>query len=232
MRPATLRDARKVNAVPSVTTVLDILAKHQLVRWQIKQAVMATRRVAYNPDEAAWIEAVITESERQVEEAAAEGTRIHDASEQYIKGNEFLALYKPHVEAIHAELARIFPGVDDWVAERSFAHRLGYGGKVDLHSPRHGHVVDLKGKDGDFSDEKKLAYDQNWQLAPYQKGLGLPLRTCANIFVSRTHHGCVRSHVWGEDDIQRGLDIFTSTLQVWKHIHKYYPVLEGGVLCA
>ena len=88
-----------------------------------------------------------------------------------------------------------FPGVADWIAEASFAHESGYGGKVDLHSPSTGIVVDYKGKDGDFSEldtygkPKKLAWDQHWQLGAYQVGLRLPNADCANVFFSRTHPG-------------------------------------------
>ena len=37
MRKTDIRDARKVNAVPSVTTILSVLAKPQLEAWKINQ---------------------------------------------------------------------------------------------------------------------------------------------------------------------------------------------------
>src|SRR5262249_48688686 len=137
-----------------------------------------------------------------------------------------------------SELKRLFPDVHDWVSEKSFAHPLGFGGKVDLHSPSSGIVVDFKTKDGDFTEldsygkPKKLAWDQNIQLAAYQVGLNLrsimcpnprifsgeildkavpnvpKFQQCANLFVSRTHPGAVRSHVWSAEEVADGWRTF------------------------
>ena len=41
MRPVTLRDARKVNALPSVTNILSVLAKPGLDAWKQEQAILA-----------------------------------------------------------------------------------------------------------------------------------------------------------------------------------------------
>ena len=139
--------------------------------------------------------------------------------------------YNPHATdcsytaaiARFGQLIEAFPGVDDWIAEASFAHPSGYGGKVDLHSPSTGIVVDWKGKDGDFSDGKKLAYDQHWQLAAYQDGLRLPRNVCANGFVSRTHPGAVRIHVWTRDEVEQGSQVFLQALALWKAIKGFDP---------
>lgn len=110
--------------------------------------------------------------------------------------------------------------------EASFASGMGYGGKVDLHSPSAGIVVDFKGKDGDFSDGKKLAYDQHWQLAAYHYGLRLPSNVCANLFVSRTHPGKVASHVWSAADVAEGWEVFEASLRLWKAIKRYDPAIN------
>lgn len=223
MRPTTLRDARKLGLVPSVTTVLSVIAKPQLEVWKVKQGILAALTLERNPDESdeSFIARVLRDSQEQARQAAEEGTRIHDAIESFYKVRAVPAQYLPHVEAVKREIALLFPHVHDWVAERSFAHALGFGGKVDLHSPSTGIVIDFKGKDGDFSDCKRLAYDQHWQLAPYQYGLELPLTECANVFVSRTHPGAVTSHVWSSDDMRDGLDVFEAALSLWKCINRY-----------
>jgi len=87
-------------------------------------------------------------------------------------------------------------------------------------------VCDYKTKDGDFSDGKRLAYDQHYQLASYQHGLmlmhdGMTFTQCANIFVSRTHPGAVASHVWSADEIAQGWSVFESALELWKRINGY-----------
>lgn len=222
-RATTLADARKHGYVPSVTTVLGVLAKPALETWKVKQGILAALTLTRNPDESddAYLARVLSDSGEQAKKAAEEGTRIHDACECAFQGRYFPEFYVPHVEAVRVELARQFPGVTDWIAESSFASSLGYGGKVDLHSPSTGIVVDYKGKDGDFSDGKKLAYDQHYQLAAYQVGLELPRNVCANFFVSRTHPGCVASHVWKVPDMEHGWQVFEAALATWKRLRKF-----------
>lgn len=224
-RPTTLSDARKLALVPSVTTVLSVLAKPALETWKVRQGILAALTLPREPEETddAYLARVLADSQQQAKDAAAEGNRIHDACECHWQGRYYPEYYQPHVDAVREELQRLFPGVTDWIAERSFASNLGYGGKVDLHSPSTGIVVDYKGKDGDFSDGKKLAYDQHWQLAAYQRGLRLPLASCANLFVSRTHPGKVASHVWKEKDVQAGWLVFDAALTAWKRLRNYDP---------
>jgi hypothetical protein len=227
-RPTTLRDARKIGLVPSVTTVLSVIAKPQLVAWQVRQGILAALTLPRIDGEAeeAYLARIKTDGEQQVKDAADEGTRIHDAIEASFRGKSYPAKYRPHVEAARRELAKAFPNVTDWRAEESFAHDSGYGGKVDLHSPSTGIVVDWKGKDGDFSDGKKLAYDQHFQLAAYQDGLRLPRNVCANGFVSRTHPGEVRLHVWAREEIEQGALVFRQALALWKAIKGFDPSFQ------
>lgn len=223
LRPTTLADARRLGLVPSVTTVLAIKAKPQLETWKIRQAILAALTLPRRPDEpeADWLARIEADAQEQARKAAEEGSRIHDAIERRYKGLAVPEDYRAHVDAACAEVARLFPGVDDWVAEASFACADGYGGKVDLHSPSTGIIVDFKGKDGDFSDEKRLAYDQNEQLAAYQRGLGLKRAPCANVFVSRTHAGCVASKVWTPSEVAAGERVFLAALALWKAVKGY-----------
>lgn len=225
MRGVNLRWDRHLGLVPSVTTVLQVVAKPQLEAWKVKQGILAAltldRMDGETDDD--YIERILKDSKEQAKQAAEEGTRIHDAIECSFKGIPFDGIYSPHVEAVHKKLAELFPDVTDWVSEKSFAAPQGFGGKVDLHSPSTGIVVDFKGKDGDFTDDKKLAYDQHWQLSAYGVGLGLPTHVGANIFVSRTHPGCVEAHVWTIDDMAEGWGVFSAALALWKEIKRYDP---------
>lgn len=227
-RPTQLSDARRLGLVPSVTTVLSVIAKPQLETWKVKQAILAALTLPRLPDESddAYLARVLADSQQQARDAADEGTRIHDAIERHFQGRWYPDKYRLHVEAVCQVLAERFPNVSDWVAEKSFAHPMGYGGKVDLHSPSTGIVVDFKGKDGDFSDGKKLAYDQHFQLAAYQVGLELPRNVCANVFVSRTHPGKVAAHVWKVSDIEHGWAVFEAALMTWKRLRKFDPAFQ------
>jgi len=223
LRNTDLRDARKLGLVPSVTTVLQVIDKPALGTWKVKQGILAALTLPRidGETEDAWLARIMYDSGEQVTAAAEEGTRIHDAIEKAFNRHAYPKQYGPHVDSTMAEIRRLYPSVSDWIAEASFAHPAGYGGKVDLHSPSTGLVVDFKGKDGDFSDGKKLAYDQHWQLAAYQVGLLLPSNASVNIFVSRTHPGKVQSHVWTADQMQEGRAVFAAALDLWKAIKKF-----------
>lgn len=218
VRPTSLSDARKQGLVPSVTTVLKVIDKPQLTAWCVDQGILAALTLPRieGESEAAFLSRVREDGKAQARGAAEEGSRIHDAIECYFKGRDVPAPYRLHVAGVIAELARLFPAVTDWRAEDAFAHPLGFGGKVDLHSPSTGIVVDFKGKDGDFSDGRRLEYDQHWQLAAYQVGLRLPRAVCANVFFSRTHPGCTESHLWKSADIDAGWQVFEAALRLWK----------------
>ncbi|MBA4282217.1 hypothetical protein [Ralstonia sp.] len=233
-RPTTLRDARKLALVPSVTTVLSVIAKPQLTAWQVRQGILAALTLprVEGETEDAYLGRIKHDGEQQVRDAAEEGNRIHDAIECAFKGRTYPAAYRPHVEAAQRALAEAFPDVTDWIAEASFAHVSGYGGKVDLHSPSTGIVVDWKGKDGSLDDGKKLAYDQHWQLAAYQDGLLLPRNVCANGFVSRTHPGKVVLHTWTREEIEQGSDVFHRALALWKAMKGFDPSFSANSIAA
>lgn len=225
LRPVNLRWDRGLCLVPSVTTVTRIIDKPQLNKWRRRQTALAALTLPRLPGESdeAFLDRVDEDAAAQVKAAAEEGTRVHDACERHYKGLSVPEAYRKHVDGVARLVAETFPHVTDWVAEASFAHEAGYGGKVDLHSPSTGIVVDFKGKDGDFSDGKKLAYDQHWQLGAYQRGLLLPRAECANVFFSRTHPGEARIHVWPEPDVAAGAAIFGRALALWKLLKGYDP---------
>lgn len=225
VRPVNLRWDRGLNLVPSVTTVTRIIDKPALTNWLVEQGIMAALTLPRieGEGESAWLARVREDSRAQAKAAAEEGSRIHDACERHYRGLSVPQKYQPHVAGVVAAITEAFPHVTDWVAEASFAHPSGFGGKVDLHSPSTGIVVDYKGKDGDFSGDKKLAYDQHWQLGAYQHGLHLPNAVCANVFFSRTHPGATKLHKWTPELIAEGAGIFLDALALWKRLKKYNP---------
>lgn len=231
-RDTTLRDARPNGWVPSVTTVLQCIAKPQLEDWKVKQGILAaltTDRLPLETDEA-FIARILADSREQAKKAAEEGTRVHDALESSFKRNvEVPAFYRPHVDAVHRELRRLFPHIDDWVSEAQFGHPRGYGGKIDLHSPSTGVVVDFKGKDGDFTEldsrgkPKQLIYDQPQQLGAYRQGVGLCHHRApgAIIFFSRDRPGYAKGELIEPETLDHGTTVFNAALALWQRLNKY-----------
>ena len=223
-RPTTLRDARKLNLVPSVTTVMKVAAKPALDVWKNEQLLLAALTLPRRPEETEkeFIARVIVDSKETGKRAAEAGTRIHESIEKHYAGEKNIE----HPEAALAFEELVFEHFKThpfqrWETEVSFASPLGFGGKVDLYtrideSTPLGIVLDAKTKD--FGpDDKVAAYDENlMQLAAYREGLDLPKARCANVFVSRTHKGLVKIHEWSEEDLQRGWEMFQALLRFWK----------------
>ena len=219
-RATTLRDARKLNLVPSVTTILNVAAKPALTNWLQQQVLLAALTLPRRPDEPEkeYIDRIINDSKEQGRSAADAGTDIHASIQSFYEG-QATERHKDHVNGCVSALQGYF-GHQAWVAERSFAHEIGFGGKCDLHAQNL--VVDIKTKD--FTDPDKVdAYDEHMmQLAAYRVGLGMPDARCANIFVSRSVPGLVKIVEWDQTDLQRGWQMFHALLTFWqtKNQHK------------
>jgi len=216
-RNTTLRDARELNLIPSVTTILNIAAKPGLTVWLQEQAILAALTLPRDEDEleSTWLKRVVQDSKQQGKDAADRGTEIHEAIQSYYEGKKE-SKYPFHVSSC-VNIIKSHYGDVKWVAEQSFGHELGFGGKCDMHTTDAGGiVVDIKTKE--FTDiTKPLWYDEHLlQLAAYRVGLGIPTARCANVFVSRTDPELAVVKEWEEDDLKRGWEMFMHLLAYWQ----------------
>lgn len=219
-RNTTLADARKMGLVPSVTTILGVADKPALTAWKVDQALMAALTLPRIEGESLddFKKRAALDAKQQTVDAADEGTRIHAAIEACYLGQKFHWDYRHHVIAAQDAISAVF-GDQVWQPEKSFCSPLGYGGKVDLHSPKV--VIDFKTKDFGPSD-KVVAYDdQIMQLDAYRHGLGYPTATMANVYVSRSCPGEVRVIV---HDSGNHFERFLHLLSYWKLSKGYDPM--------
>ena len=220
-RATTLRDARVKNLVPSVTTIIGSANKPFLQYWLQEQVLLAALTLPKKPNESDsdYCKRIIEDSKQQSRSAADAGTDIHAAIESHYAGQP-TGKHIEHVSAVANALQTHF-GTSQWVAERSFAHELGFGGKVDLHATNL--VVDIKSKE--FTDPTTVSgFDEHlMQLAAYRVGLGMPEAECGNIFVSRNVPGLVAVVKWTQEDLSRGWNMFYHLLQFWQTKNKYIP---------
>ena len=77
MRPTTLRDARKLGLLPSVTNVLGVINKPELVEWKMTQAVLAALTLPRleGEGEDAFAKRVVEQGKDVVEDAREGGER-------------------------------------------------------------------------------------------------------------------------------------------------------------
>ena len=213
LRATTLRDARKMDLVPSVTTILGVAAKPALNVWLQTQVLLSALTLPRNPNEPEkdWLERVMADSKVQGRQAADRGTAIHGVIESYFD-QVYLPEWPEYVRNIDKALIDAF-GNQLWLSEKSFAHELGYGGKIDLSAPNL--VVDFKTKETDLAKVEPY-HEHILQLAAYRNGLNMPTARCAIVFVNGLTNEVKLCEI-SEEDLVDGWECF-------KHLLSYYKI--------
>lgn len=216
-RDTTLRDARKLNLVPSVTEILNIAAKPALTKWLVDQAFLSALTLPKIEGESLddFKSRAESDSKKEAIESANVGTEIHSAIESKFLGNN-VDKYKDHAENVYNKIIEFTGVTTGWQAETTFSAN-GYGGMIDLHTK--GIVIDYKTKS--FNDvRKKMAYDEHcMQLSAYAHGIGMPNARKINVFISRENPDLIQIHEWEEDMYDR----FECLLKYWQLTKKYNP---------
>ena len=209
-RNTNVKDARERGLVPSVTTILNLIAKQGLNTWlqhQVLLAALTLPRVDGESEEN-WLQRVMSDAKSTGYEAANRGTRLHAVLEDFYKGR--LIAFPDYVYKVNSALESHFGTNHAWEAERSFSWG-GYGGKVDLIAENI--VVDFKSKEGDLSKVTPY-HEQIMQLAAYRMGLNKPTARCANVYFTET--GDVRLIEHSEQDLSDAWECFQYLLAFYK----------------
>jgi hypothetical protein len=205
MRPTTLRDARKLGLVPSVTSIIRQAAAPGLERWKqlnVLHAALTLPIIQGEPEEQ-YLNRIMRDSQEEGKKASERGTVIHTA----LEGNDFTGPYGKHVQSTNDAMIEWLGGQQEWVNEASFAHPLGFGGKCDSYCPLA--VIDYK------TTEKDLETIKTWdehalQLASYRQGLHLPAARCAIVYVHID--GPAKVIEIEEEALARGWEMFKALL--------------------
>lgn len=223
-RTVTLRDARKENLVPSVTSVLSILDKPGLNRWKENQVLMSALTLPKIEGESLdeFSVRVKEDSRKQSEQARDKGTFIHGQVEKYFKNTSCDPEYQPLCTLVDYEISEAFKEPYAFNTERSFSHKDGYGGKTDLFSTDFdGIVIDFKTTEFTADNLPPGWPEQCWQLAAYRHGLNMPEARAANVYISTSVENLVHVRKWSNDELNSGLEVFLAALELWKRIKKY-----------
>lgn len=225
MRPTTLRDARKLNLVPSVTTIIKVAAAPGLERWkqeQVLHAALTLPRIEGEP-ESDLLRRIWEDSKAQGKQAAERGTAIHASLQGHFEGNPPHVDHWPHVKGAAKAIEDKY-GKQEWIAEGSFAHPLGFGGKVDLHCPVA--VIDFKTKEFG-ADKLPLIWDEHaMQLAAYRVGLGVSQAKGAICYVSVNNEGLSHLIELDEAEMNNGWECFQALTRFWQAKNGYIPQFE------
>jgi hypothetical protein len=232
-RPTTLRDARKLNLLPSVTNVLGVIAKPELTAWLQEQAVMAALTLPRNAGESedAFAQRVVADSQTTRDGAADFGTAFHAGAEHVAHA---LAVDETHQAApwLHHYFSWFRHNVVKlrWTEAVLVHAALGYAGTSDLlieHAVHGPTLVDLKTMKGANRTGQKgviLKPYKSWcyQLAAYRRALGEPVK-CMNLIVNSVEPSAPIEHVWTEDELENGWEAFTAAHRLWVIEKGYAP---------
>jgi len=226
VRDTTLRDARKPENLfcPSVSGLIKLMAAPGLEHYKQESLMMATLtlpRLPHEPEKS-WMARVWQDSREHARKAAEYGTAVHAAVQGHYEGVPPAPEFLRHVQGAVETLDEYFPNAR-WIPEQSFAHPLGYGGKLDLNFVAHdGVVIDIKTKE--WTDKLPGIYDEHsMQLAAYRRGIGQPRAACGNLFVNVKNPGESYLAMHKQADLERGLAMFDACLALWKAKNKYDP---------
>jgi len=236
MKVPTLADARKLNLLPGVSTILKILHKQALLEWLIEQSVLAvltTPRLPQEPDDAFAKRVLSTErvQDQESQKARDRGVEIHDGMEQLVSGKPVDPDLAPWVMPAFEKLKSYGPFLQ---AEVNVVGR-GYGGRTDL--VQQGQdciwVWDYKSakklpdpKKGGAWSEHRLqlaAYAKAIQAAFWKRNESEPVIKTANLYISTVEPG--RFVICEHDEWMQTFDQGFSPLVVhWQWATQYFPV--------
>ena len=245
-RSVTLRDARKVNAMPSVTNILSVLSKPGLDAWKQEQAIMAALTLPKRDDESldAFARRVVTDMSEQVRSAADLGSAVHAAIEVYLQTGEppenpdILRLFQPVKLWIDEHIERI--GLVETVAVHS---DFGYAGRIDLvaklKSTGTWAVIDFKTQK--MKPDKKgvfqAAFYETWplQLMAYFRALNHAgecsrrLEDIASVVINSVEPTPVQVKIWPRDEHEPFWQAFQCARELWCFTKGYRPAATAAL---
>jgi hypothetical protein len=235
-RATTLRDARKLALLPSVTSIIGILDKPQLTRWKMREVAKAAIAIpGPQGDEPVerFADRAIEAAMSQVGEAADLGSRIHAAIENLMRGSaeEPSEELKPYVKPVLDWMRQV--GVKVTHSEIVLVNAVhGFAGRVDaLFTWGDGFgkmgILDFKTKKTK-PEEKVEAYDEHTlQLAAYAAtnygAEHLQHVVAANLFISSTEPGRLEVVKHDKAKLVAAYEAFTQMCAVWRFRKGYDP---------
>jgi hypothetical protein len=234
-RPTTLRDARKLSLLPSVTNILGVIAKPELTAWLQEQAVMAALTLPRleGETEDAFARRVVEDSQTTRDGAAEFGTAYHAGAERIARTLEVDTLnpaadWLRHYRVWYQSNAAVL----NWTEKVLVNRATGYAGTADLfidHAVHGPTLVDLKtmkgaSRTGDSSRALKPYKSWCYQLAAYRKAMGQRV-TCMNLIVNSNEPSAPIEYVWNEAEMDAGLEAFEAAHKLWTIEKGYDPTV-------
>lgn len=217
-----LRHARKLGLLPGYTSVAKMLAKPGLERWKARQMMLAALTLPRNALESdeSFIARVEQDANAQAAARAAEGIEVHKAIEQSLRNEPFDQKWAVHVAKVRDELDRLpRPFLGD------FKTKEALGDKTDKELFFDEHIMQLaaylKGLEGSVSPMTGYICERTFACrAGYGGRVDIFTGDVGNISLVSILIGVkdctVRVKVWTPEEAERGWQLFSHALAVWK----------------
>lgn len=225
MVKTTVAHARKMGLLPSVTTILNILAKPQLESWKIEQAILCALTLPRLDDESEinYAKRIAKDAQETSLQAMAKGIIIHNWIECFM-------LNKPFEDDIpEATKDAIKKWIDDnidlskpYIVEKNLASvEIGCAGRTDLIcylKDGRKAMLDWKSKGTKEEYQHRISFydDECWQLSAYK--LIEPVECLINVGISTMKDGVIDSREWTNEEVEKGQRIFKNTLSIFRDI--------------
>lgn len=221
-RNTTVRDARKLGLVPSVTTILGLMSDSGLEHWKRTEVCKAAFETSPSDTAAMGLKEytahIIALSGKKGREAREFGTEIHLVIEHYLKTQERMDYFENIINRFIIPIYDFLDAADlKGTSEGAKVFELNglkYAGTIDYYDDEC--IKDYKTqstKDGKFTIYPKWLY----QLSGYN--VHLKRKTAKIIMISSTEPGLIKEHVYSWEDMKRGQVVFESLLKAF-YYHK------------
>ncbi len=227
MRSTTLADARKLDLVPSVTSILQVVAKPGLETWKQSQAIEAALTLPREKGESLddFARRVVVDAAEHSKTARELGTRVHSICENWLKTECWVGDRETDQIAMpFGKWYRENVGATLYI-ERPVVSELGFGGKIDLMCKlsNSAAIVDIKTQA--TKPGKRINEYPEWgmQLAAYEKACSsAPTTRLLNVILSTTEPGRIEVVDW-TDKRDALWEAFQAAFTLWRFLKGYDP---------
>jgi hypothetical protein len=240
-RKSTIRDCRANGWLPSVSTILDVIAKPQLDTWKFRQIADACYH-ANDAENKMFVEEysakMIEKAFDKVKDAADIGTQVHDALDRFFTGQEYNPNEVVEIDGKKYDMHTFVSPVAKWVDENKVefeANELrltniesGYAGTTDaaVNLPESHGIMDFKTRKTKEGEKIKPYETEVMQIAAYHMAHYGHITTNSvgwNVYISTTEPGRIHAHAYDYKELGAAYEAFSNACGLWRWIKNYDP---------
>jgi hypothetical protein len=246
----TIKEARQMKLLPSVTNVLGILDNKILTDWKMRQVCLAAMTSSRNGGESDedYMDRILNLSTVVTKSAADFGTAMHAAVDTFLMSGK-----PPEPAPDNQQVIEYWPPVERWLNDNIYAAvmceyvvtelTLGYAGQVDVKAILKGKAAEeMKLVNSEYDGFAILDFKTRKVQPPKKAGeLGAILtyesdvrqlsayahadEQCpvASVIIGSNEKGRVKFHAWSQQEQDEALHIFAVCLHLWSLIKNYSP---------